>query len=68
MEYRFKYTIEDEDENIITSGSTYVNPDRINHFGECESVDLEVGASLRYFKKEEERIREREEYLNQEDI
>jgi len=49
MEYRFKYQIVDEDGNEAVTGSTYIIPESISQFGECESVDLEVASALRHF-------------------
>jgi hypothetical protein len=51
MDYRFKYEIIDENDEVKVSGSTYVIPDSISMFGECESVDMETCSGLRYFKK-----------------
>lgn len=50
MEYRFKYQIVDEDDNVAVSGSTYITPERINTYGECESVDCEVAHGMRCFR------------------
>lgn len=67
MEYRFKYQIVDEDDNVVSNGSTYLVPEDIQPMGSCESVDMEVGAGLRAFRKvyriEEE---ERQRYLDDE--
>jgi hypothetical protein len=56
MEYRFKYEIVDEDGAVYESGSTYIIPESINQFGECESVDMEVASSLRHFPKHLRRL------------
>lgn len=69
MEYRFKYQIVDEDDNDVITGSTYFT--NIDEFGNCESVDLEIGSGLRYFKKlravHEEREKELAEKLNEDE-
>lgn len=49
--YRFKFTIETEDEEVLEGGNTFVVPSSISEYGECESVDHEVGKYLRIFKK-----------------
>lgn len=51
MDYRFKFTIEDEDGNVVGAGSTYIIPESIQPMGTCESVDMEVGAAMRAFRK-----------------
>lgn len=49
--YRFKCEIVDEETGeVIISASTFVSS-HITEFGECESVDQEVGSLLRAFKK-----------------
>ena len=49
-EYRFIYKIvDDNNQELILKGSTYISD--INHFGECESVDMEVASALRNFSK-----------------
>jgi hypothetical protein len=49
MEYRFKFQIVDEDDNVAVSGSTYILTDSIDQYGNCESVDIEVGTAMRHF-------------------
>lgn len=48
--YRIKFVIED-DENVILTGSTFIISNAINEYGECESVDMELGRILRVLKK-----------------
>ena len=48
MEYKFKYSIVNEDDNVCVSGWTYLNEFTSTH-GENESVDMEVGKALRNF-------------------
>lgn len=53
MTYRFQCKVVDEDtDEVIAMGSTYIEPTSISTFGENESVDMEVGRLLRVFKKE----------------
>lgn len=49
-EYRFKLEIVDENDEVVMSGSTFISP--ISEFGDCESVDEEVGKVMRYFNNE----------------
>lgn len=50
--YRFICKVVDEDtDEVLALGSTYINPDSIGTAGECESVDMEVGSVMRAFKK-----------------
>ncbi len=60
MEYTFRYFIENEDGDTVLRGSTYISQ-TIGEFGECESVDMEIGSAMRYFKKRRELERERAE-------
>ena len=48
MEYKFKYSIVDEDDNVAVSGWTYLS-EHTSNIGENESVDMEVGKALRNF-------------------
>ena len=77
MEYRFKYQIVDEDGNEAVTGSTYIIPESISQFGECESVDLEVASALRHFpiylraltiKEEEQRLQDEEDAKDDENL
>ncbi len=52
MDYQFKFIIETEDGEPVLQGSTYIGT--ISEFGECESVDMEVGKYLRILKKQQE--------------
>lgn len=53
MNYRFQCKVVDEDtDEVIALGSTYVEPLSVNYAGECESVDMEVGRCMRIFKNE----------------
>lgn len=49
-EYRFEFRITKDDETVL-SGSTYVFPDRIDHDGSCESIEMELFSGLRAFRK-----------------
>ena len=49
--YKFKFSIETEDGEVLYQDSTYLNPESISEYGECESVDMETGKYLRVFKK-----------------
>ncbi len=61
--YTFKYQIVDEDtDETIVGGSTFIS-ESISQYGECESVDMEVGKAMRIFKKEKEG-KTKEDYLN----
>lgn len=60
MGYRFSYVIrDDESDNIIISGSTYVGTVDIN--GGCESVELELSSGLRAFRKISKALEEKKE-------
>lgn len=49
-EYRFKYQIVDETtDEVIVSGDTFIS-ETITQYGENESVDMEVGSAMRFFK------------------
>jgi len=61
MDYRFKFQIETEDGEVINQGSTYIIPENISEYGECESVDMEVGKYLRIFKATLEKEKENNE-------
>lgn len=49
--YNFNITITDESGDVLLLANTFVLPDSISEFGDCESVDLETGNILRNFKK-----------------
>lgn len=52
MNYAFVCKVINEDtDEVIALGSTYIEPTSISTFGECESVDMEVGKLMRSFKK-----------------
>lgn len=46
---RFHFTIENEDEEVIMEGSTYVS--EINIDGGCESIEMELFSALRALRK-----------------
>lgn len=49
--YRFEYRIFDQDtDETIVKGTTFVLPDSVDEYGTCESVEFEVGSGLRFFK------------------
>lgn len=55
--YRFICHIVDEDtDEVLHEGSTYIIPTSISQFGECESVDMEVAKTLRAFKKQQDKL------------
>lgn len=54
--YRFNCEIVDEETGeVIVAGSTFVSS-HITEFGECESVDQEVGKLLRVLRSKKEII------------
>jgi hypothetical protein len=64
-DYRFVCHIVDQTTgNIVISGSTYVSS--IDRYGQCESVDTEVGAMLRSFERKIREQYERENYQPEE--
>lgn len=46
---RFNFTIENENEEVIMEGSTYVS--EINIDGGCESIEMELFSALRALRK-----------------
>ena len=46
---RFKFTIENENEQVMMEGSTYIS--EIGLDGSCESVELELFSALRALRR-----------------
>lgn len=49
MEYRFKYQVVDENDEVVAQGSTYMT--EIDEYGSCESVELEIAATFRAIRR-----------------
>ena len=56
MDYQFEFSIRDENDEEVLTGSTFISAN-IDEYGNNEVVDMEVGKALRYFK---EKIRDKE--------
>jgi RNA polymerase-binding transcription factor DksA len=49
-DYRFECRIVDQNsDEVVIAGSSFVSS--IGEFGQCESIDMEIGSLLRAFKR-----------------
>lgn len=59
--YRFKFAIVDETTGEVI-GTDFCNLTSIDQFGGCESVDMHVASTLRWFERTGREQHERENY------
>lgn len=60
--YRFICHIIDEDtDEVVIQGGTYILPESVSKIGACENVDMEVAKVLRNFSRKIEKLKETEE-------
>lgn len=64
--YTFKYEVKDEDGNVIVFGSVPFLYENVKFSGDCESVDGEVGTTMRRFILEVDRSEELERAIAEE--